>query len=357
LPERFWVIEVVTRWNTPHDPGGQGSIPREYRSLYIPGMGTRIVATNLSVPPDVETSHQVAQKTGRTAEWIADVTGVRSRHVSPCMKDPAVLAAQAARPLIATHGAPDCVIYCGAIPRQMLPDLSVFVHRELRLKATPAFSVNMACLSFVSALITADALIQRGLYRRVLLCVAELASRGRNFNEPESASLLGDGAAAVLIEHVDGPSCIRHSHLETWSEGADLAGLRGGGTMREPDDPETKADDHRFFMLGDQLLRVTVPRLRTFLDKFIKDCGVAQENIQLIVPHQPSGPALRLLTRWGFEESRVINIISRYGNCVAASMPMALATASSEGRLHRGDNVLLLGTAAGISLGAAMLVW
>jgi len=217
-------------------------------------MGTRIVATNLSVPPDVETSHQVAQKTGRTAEWITEVTGVQFRHVSPRMKDPAVLAAEAARPLIALHGAPDCVIYCGAIPRQMLPDLSVFVHRELGLKGTPAFSVNMACLSFLSAVLTADALIERGVYRRVLLCVAELASRGRNFNDPESAALLGDGAAAVLMEFVDGPSCIRYGLLETWSEGADLAGLRGGGTMREPDDPETSPDDHRFFMQGDHLL-------------------------------------------------------------------------------------------------------
>lgn len=320
-------------------------------------MGTRIVATNYCVPPDVETSQQVAQKIGRTADWIQNVTGVHSRHVSPSIKDPAILAANAVRPILAEYGTPDCLIYCGAIPRQMLPDLSVFVHRELGLHGTPAMSINTACLSFLSALVTADALIERGVYKRVLVCVGELASRGRNFDDPESAALLGDGGAAVLVERCKGASCIVRSRLETWSEGADLAGLRGGGTMLSPDDPGIQPADHRFFMMGDQLLRVTVPRLRKFLDQFLADCDISRDQIQLVVPHQPSGPALQLLSRWGFEEERTINIVAKYGNCVAASMPMALAIAAEEGRLQRGDNLLLLGTAAGISLGAALVTW
>lgn len=320
-------------------------------------MGTRIVATNFCVPPDIETSQHLAQKTGRSADWIVGFTGVQFRHVSPCLKDPAVLAAQAARPVVDEYGAPDCIIYCGAIPRQMLPDLSVFVHRELGLEGVAAMSVNTACLSFLSALVTADALIERGVYRRILLSVAELASRGRNFDEPESAALLGDGAAAVLIERTDGDSCILHSRLETWSEGAELAGLRGGGTLRTPDDPNVTIADHRFFMQGDQLLRATIPRLRKFLDRFFADSGCTADDVQLVVPHQPSGPALQLLTRWGFEESRIVNIISQYGNCVAASMPMALSVAVNDDRLKRGDQFLLLGTAAGISLGAALVTW
>jgi 3-oxoacyl-[acyl-carrier-protein] synthase-3 len=110
-------------------------------------------------------------------------------------------------------------------------------------------------------------------------------------------------------------------------------------------------------MMGDQLLRVTIPRLRKFLDQFLAACEVSQDQIQLVVPHQPSGPALQLLSRWGFDEDRTINIVAKYGNCVAASMPMALAIAAQEGRLKRGDKVLLLGTAAGISLGAALVTW
>ena len=110
-------------------------------------------------------------------------------------------------------------------------------------------------------------------------------------------------------------------------------------------------------MQGDQLLRVTIPRLRKFLDRFFAECGASQSDVKLVVPHQPSGPALQLLTRWGFEESRVVNIIGQYGNCVAASMPMALSIAMKEERIQRGDKILLLGTAAGISLGAALITW
>jgi 3-oxoacyl-[acyl-carrier-protein] synthase-3 len=135
-------------------------------------MGTRIVATNFCVPPDIETSRDLAHRIGRSEQWILDYTGVQQRHVAGSIKDPAVLAARAARPLIDTCGTPDCLIYAGAIPRQMLPDLSVFVHRELQLSGTAALSVNTACLSFLSALIVADALISRGAYQRILICVA-----------------------------------------------------------------------------------------------------------------------------------------------------------------------------------------
>jgi 3-oxoacyl-[acyl-carrier-protein] synthase-3 len=320
-------------------------------------MGSRIVATNFCVPPDVETSRDLAQRIGRSEQWILDYTGVQQRHVAGTLKDPAVLAACAARPLIDSCGAPDCLIYAGAIPRQMLPDLSVFVHRELQLSGTAAFSINTACLSFLSALIVADALISRGVYQRILICVAELASRGRNFSEPESAALLGDGAAAVVVESVPGESCILHSRLETWSEGANLAGLKGGGTLLTPDDPKVTSADHQFFMQGEQLLRVIIPRLRQFLDQFFRESPVSQDDVRLVVPHQPSGPALQLLNRWGFEESKVVNMIADYGNCVAASLPMALAAAERDNRIQRGDPILLLGTAAGISLGAALVQW
>ena len=120
-------------------------------------MGTRIIATSMAVPPEVQTSEQLAPLIGRDSEWIIRRTGVLQRHVAGNLKDPAVLAAEASRPLLDRYGSPDCVIYAGAIPRQMLPDLSVFVHRELGLTGVPGFSVNAACLSFLSALTVADA--------------------------------------------------------------------------------------------------------------------------------------------------------------------------------------------------------
>lgn len=320
-------------------------------------MGTRIAATSFAVPPRQQPSEELAALIGRSAEWILRQTGVRSRHVAGELRDPAVLAAHAVRPLMDDVGRPDCLIYAGAIPRQMLPELSVFVHRELNLSPIPSFSVNSSCMSFLTALTVADSLIERGIYRRVLVCSAELASRGRNFAQPESAALLGDGAAAALIEASDGPSCIVKSSSETWSEGAELAVVRGGGTNLPPDSLDVRADDHLFHMDGEQLLRMTVPRLKRFLDRFFAETDLTSETVRLIIPHQPSGPAMRMLERLGFDSGCIVNIIPEYGNCVAASIPMALAIAERDGRLRRGETFLMLGTAAGISLGAALVRW
>lgn len=319
----------------------------------------RIVASNFAVPQTVETAADLARLTGKSAEWILQRTGVVRRHVSDNSLDPAILAAEAARPLLDRNHGVDLLITAGTVNRQLLPDLSVFVQRELGLAPVPCFSINATCLSFLVALKVAADLLAAGTFRRILLCTAELASRGRNFAEPESAALLGDGAAAVVVE-ASGPenrSQLQHFSMQTWSDGVEMAEVRGGGIWRSPGDPRTQPDDHLFHMEGERLLRSVAPKLRRFLKTFYQDAGISPNDIDLVIPHQPSGPALQMLSRLGFCESQVVNIVADYGNCVAASIPMALAIAQREQRLKRGDKVLMLGTAAGVSVGAALLTW
>lgn len=321
-------------------------------------MSIRITATSFCTPPQVQTSEELAGLISRTAEWIHQQTGVQKRHVSTVCLDPAILAAQAIRPILERYGPPDLLLYAGSVPRQAIPDLSVFVHRELGLTGIPSFSVHSACLSFLTALKTAEGLILSGTYRRILISVSELGSLGRNFAEPESAALLGDGAAAVLVEAApDRSSGFEAYRMQTWSEGADLTGVRGGGTLRPAHAPGSRTADQLFHMQGEALLRLTVPRLRRFLGAFFAEAQVGPEQIDLVIPHQPSGPGLQLLTRWGFSEDRIINIIADYGNCVAASMPMALAIAHQAGRISPGMRLLFLGTSAGVSLGAGLFRW
>lgn len=323
-------------------------------------MSIRISASAWAVPPRVQSSQELAPLIGRTPEWILSHTGVSYRHISDDCTDPAILAATAARSILDRHGPPDLVLYAGVVPRQAIPDLAVFVHREMGLSGIPAFSVSSACLSFLTALKTAEGLIAGGSFSRVLICVAELGSLGRNFQEPESAALLGDGAAAVLVERAESRSVasgFEAFRMQTWSEGADLTGVRGGGLISPPKANEDSHRDQFFHMDGAALLKLTVPRLRRFLTEFLRDNQVSINDIDLVVPHQPSGPGLQLLTRWGFSENRVMNIIANYGNCVAASMPMALAMAHQEGRLTSGDRILFLGTSAGVSIGAGLFRW
>ena len=320
-------------------------------------MGLRILDVAMAVPPRVQTAEELAVQIGCPADWIHQHTGVHRRHIAEDHVSPAQLAAVAAKKILQADQAPDLILYAGALSQQLVPETSAFVQRELLLHGVPSFTVNQTCLSFVTAIQVADSLLKSGVYRRILICSGELATRGRSMLEPESASLLGDGAAAAILEYsTDDASCLLHSKLETWSDGIELCVVRAGN--HPPPRPEMVHEDlFCFHMQGPQLFRFVRQRLKRFLKAFLEQADCSIDEIQLVVPHQASGPGLRVLPQLGFASERVVNIVGDYGNCVAASIPMALSVAVQEGRIQRGDKVLLFGTAAGVSIGAALLKW
>ena len=188
---------------------------------------------------------------------------------------------------------------------------------------------------------------------------AELGSKARNPREPESAALLGDGAAAAIVEATpeDEASELLGWRMTTWPKGAELSELPGGGMRRHPNDPATRPEDNLFTMKGPKLFKMARQRVADLVGDLLDQCGLRIEEIDLVVPHQASGPALEALPKLGFPPERIVNIIADYGNCIAASIPMALAHADQAGRLRRGDRVLLLGTGAGLSIAGALLRW
>lgn len=311
----------------------------------------------MAAPPRVQTAEELAPLIQRSAEWIRDSTGVLCRRIAADDVSPSQLAAEAARQAMASAGDPDLILYAGALTQQLVPDTSAFVQRELKLERVPCFTINQTCLSFVVALQVANGLLRAGSYKRILICTGELATRGRSFEDAEAAALLGDGGAAAVVEFsADSESDLIHSQLETWSDGLELCSVRAGN--HPPPRPEMSHDDQFcFHMSGPRLYRFVRPRLKSFLKTFLEHAGSSIDEVKVIVPHQASGPGLRLLEQFGFSTERIVNIVADYGNCVAASIPMALTVAVQDGRIQRGDVVLLVGTAAGVSLGAALLRW
>lgn len=316
-----------------------------------------ILAINHGVPEQVQTAEELAPLIGKSADWIRAHAGVNRRHTSCPDEDPAALAAAIAKPLVERFGEPDLVLHAGVMERQLLPEISVFISRELGLSGVPGFTVNATCLSFLVALRIATTLVRSGSQRQVLICSTEFGTRGRNFNEPESAALIGDAAAVALVGQTDHSSRILHYAMETWPEGAELAEVRGVGVMRPPNDLNTNVEDNLFHMEGERMLRFLIPKFRRFLDKFLTDSRLSLDEIDLIVPHQTSLSGMRVLEKLGIPEHKIVNILADYGNCVAASIPLALSIAEKEGRIQRGDRVLLIGTAAGLSIGAALIRW
>ena len=255
---------------------------------------------------------------------------------------------------------PDLVLNASVTPRQLIPDTAVFLLRELGLDRIPGFTVHATCLSFLVALHVGASLIHAGAHKRVLIASAEIASVGRDFSQPESAALFGDGAGAAVLEPTpegEASELLAYAMI-TRPAGAEFTQLRGGGVHYHPNREGARPEDNYFDMDGPSVYRLGRPLVGELLDQLYARAGLAgPEDIDLIVPHQASGLAIASLRRYGFAQERVVNVLAEYGNCIAASLPMALAVADREGRLQRGQTVLLVGTGAGLSAAALLLRW
>lgn len=317
----------------------------------------QIVGTGIHAPERVETAADLAPRIGVSEKWIKRRTGVLRRHISdePMHK----LAARAARQALGEGGPPDLVINASLTPIQLIPDSSVFILDELGLAGRPSFSVHATCLSFVVGLQTAVSLVHAGTFRRVLVVSAEQGSVSRDYSQPESSALIGDGAAAAVVEPTpDGQdSGFLGFAMSTWPDGAAHTELRGCGTRKHPNSPDTVPSDNLFQMSGPNVYKMALRKVPPLIGGLLADCGLTPDDVDLVVPHQASGPGMRAYEKLGFTTDKIVNIIGEYGNCISASVPMALALSVRDGRIKRGDLVLLMGTGAGLSVAGSLLRW
>jgi len=316
----------------------------------------KITGVGSYLPPKIETAEELAPQINKTPEWIIEKSGVNERRVS--MIDVDEMGAIAGMQALGNGIKPDLIINASGVPKQTIPDTSTFYQRALGFEGIPSFSIHCTCLSFITAFNTASSLIESGVYNRILIISSDRGTIGRNFNEPESASLLGDGAAAVVLEPSNTleKSQLIYFNMKTWPSGANLTEVRGGGTNKHPQGPETTISDNLFTMDGPAIYKIARKQVYKMMLKTLKATGLEREDIDWIIPHQASGKAVEAyISSGGFKPEKVVNIISKYGNCVAASVPMALSIAVNDGRIKRGETVLLIGTGAGLSAACALI--
>ena len=310
----------------------------------------KISGTGIYLPPRVETSEELVTKINKPVDWIHQKAGVFERRVSDIDVDK--MGAIAGREALNNGPPPDLVINASGVPKQTIPDTSTFFQKELGFDGVPSFSIHCTCLSFIVALHTASSLIQSKSYKRILIISSDRGTVGRNFKEPESASLLGDGAAAVLVEPSDikDRSQFLYHTMKTWPSGTELTEVRGGGTRKHPLDPNTSRNDNLFSMDGPAVYKIARKEVYRMLLKTLKETGLKRQSIDWVVPHQASKKAVEAYsTVGGFEREKVLETVSRFGNCVAASVPMTLVMAIKNDQIKRNDLVMLIGTGAGLS--------
>ncbi len=318
----------------------------------------RITGTGLHLPAKVQTAAELAPLIGRSERWILSRTGVTERRIATEPMD--VMGAAAAREALGDGPPPDCIINASITPLQLIPDSSTYIQRQLGYEGIPCWTLAGNCLSFVIALANAAALIESGVFRRILIVSSEAGTPWRYMKEAESAALFGDGAAAVVVEPTaDGEdSAILDWEMGTWPEGADLTVFPGAGTRHPPGHPElTKPEDNYFHMKGPKVFFLARHKVTGVLNAIWERNGVTARDIDWLILHQASARAVAAAEAYGFDMNRVPNYVGQIGNTIAASTPMVLAMAQREGKLERGQRLLLGGTGAGLSVAFMLLRW
>ncbi|ROQ41564.1 3-oxoacyl-[acyl-carrier-protein] synthase-3 [Frondihabitans sp. PhB188] len=254
----------------------------------------------------------------------------------------------------------DCVIAACAAGIQPIPCTAALVMERVAPGArAAAFDVNSTCTSFITAVDIASRYLVDGEYERILIVSGDVGSRFLDPAQTESYELFSDAAAAVVLtrsdDSADGPGVIA-SLQQTWPEHAHDTELRGGLSLHPAQDyADGDPADYVFTMHGRRALMGMLTVLPGFFERFFVKAGLGLDDIDLVVPHQASGAIGLAMRRLGMPVGSYVDNVTEYGNMVSASVPYTLARCLDEGRLGRGDTVLLCGTAAGLTANALVL--
>lgn len=324
----------------------------------------KIIGLGRYLPKRIVPNAEVEALCGLPAGWVERRNGVRERRWVTG-ETSSFMSAEASREALdeakLKPNQLDLIINASGTGEQAIPDTGSLIQRQLGLgkSGIPAMTVHTTCLSFVAGLDVASNFINSGRYKNILIASADVSSCGINPKEPESATLVGDAAAAVVVTRPEpgDNSMIHHAHFKTYGDGAYLTAIMGGGSARHPRFPDHNPEDDLFHMDGPAVLRMVRGIAHEFLEELYPGLSKSSLDIDVIVPHQASKVGLMMLERFGWPQSKIMNTLELLGNCVAASIPATLYQSVRNQSIQRGQKVLLVGTGAGLSIGGLVLTY
>ena len=328
---------------------------------------TEFIATGFHVPERVVTNDDLAELMDTSDEWIVQRSGIKTRHWVSEGETGVTLARQAALQALAKAGMKaaelDCIVYCTCTPDHFEPGNGVFLERELGLRDIPAIDVRNQCSGFIYGLSVADAWIRTGQYRRVLLVGAEVHSRGldKTTRGRDTAVLFGDGAGVVILgpTEEDGRG-ILSTHLYADGRHAEKLWVDGPGLAHDPyvSEDMLAQGKHRAVMEGKEVFKYASVLMPQSVGTALKANGLTPADIRLLVPHQANLRIIEMVQKaTGLRDDQVYANIQKYGNTTAASIPIALHEALCEGRLERGDLLVLTAFGSGFTWASAAVRW
>lgn len=319
----------------------------------------RIVGVGRYVPERVMTNDDLTAIVDTSDEWIVERTGIRARRIASETETTSSLAIEAARRALASAGVDasevDLIITGTCTPDGMFPAVSTLVQHGVGARDAATFDVNAACTGFLSALSTARQYIATGQSRRALVIGAETMSRIMDWTDRTTCVLFGDGAGAVLLEAAPEGEMGSTDSLVLHSDGSQAGLLYATG----PCGPgEALSREAHLVMNGAAVFKHAVTAMAEASLEVLGQAGLTAADVDLVVPHQANRRIITAMAdRLGLPPEKVYMNLERYGNTSSATIPIALAEATAEGRLKAGDRVLLCAFGGGLTWGAMTLEW
>jgi len=323
----------------------------------------KISALGTYVPPRLLTNADLEKMVETSDEWIMERTGIRERHIVDQGVATSDLAAEAARQALVERGlAPsdlDAIMVATVTPDMLFPSTACLVQHKLGAKGAWGVDLSAACSAFLYALQTGAQFIATGAHKKVMVIGADVMSSIIDYTDRATCVIFGDGAGAVILEPADDDSLgmIDFIHEVDGSGGCSLY-LPGGGSLHPSTHETVDKRMHYVHQDGQAVFKFAVRKQTELCEKILRRNGLKGSDIDAFIPHQANR---RIITatadRLGLRPESVIINIDRYGNTTAGTIPLAMETARQEGRLKKGDLVLLASVGAGFTVGATLLRW
>jgi 3-oxoacyl-[acyl-carrier-protein] synthase-3 len=312
-----------------------------------------IVGTGSALPPRRVTNQELVERVDTTHEWIVERTGIEARHIAADGETTATLATEAARKALAAAGIEPrqigLIVLATATPDQTFPASATIVQTALGIDDCIAFDVAAVCTGFLYALAVADSMVKGGMADHALVIGSETFSRILDWEDRTTCVLFGDGAGAVVLKAVEGGDVgILATRLHADGRHNQLLYVDGGVS--------TTGTVGKLRMKGKEVFRHAVVNLAEVLGETLAATGHKVEDIDWVVPHQANKRILDATARkLGLDPAKVVVTVDQHANTSAASVPLALDTAVRDGRIRKGDLVMLEAMGGGFTWGAALV--
>ena len=324
-------------------------------------MGAVILGTGSCLPKKVLSNHDLEKLVDTSDEWILSRTGISTRRISGKGEETFILAARAAKKALEmaqlTTDEIDLIIVATMSSHMTMPSCACFVQKELGAEKAFAYDINAACSGFLFALDSGDKYLRVEEKKKILVIGAETLSTRVNWTDRNTCILFGDGAGATVLEYQDNNRGVIASNLCSDGKLWKLLHMHTASScnpeLEQPDNPGA-----HILMEGREVFKYAVKAMEGAIRDLLYQENIDINSINLMIPHQANIRILKkLVSRLGIKEEKVFINVQKYGNTSAASIPIALDEANREGRLTRGDLLLVCSFGGGFTWGASLLRW